>query len=313
MLNLKHLYYFHVFAQELSTTRAATRLLISAPALSNQIKELEGFLGFKLAERVRGKFQVTDLGKTILEYTERIFLPYEELRHKISSKLNFKTEHLQIGISAFLDPCYSVDQIIETAKMRSPTIKKTSLVCEQPDKLVSDLIEGKLHMIIGAFDGSWSDENKWFCKEMKSPVQLVVPVRLLESLKYENKEHLQRDLQALIEFAESVKILFVLPVDSILREETDRFLQNSNIVLKKTIECNTSIGMNQLIAHQVAMGFMPLASTVDEQVRSKIAVLGPQEGFWSHTISIISLCDKGLERKDQHLDRNFATMFSSAQ
>ncbi len=84
MLNLKHLYYFHIFAQELSTTKAAKRLSISAPALSNQLKELDTFLGNKLAERVHGKFVLTDFGNTILSYTERIFAPYEELLNKIT-------------------------------------------------------------------------------------------------------------------------------------------------------------------------------------------------------------------------------------
>ena len=54
MLNLKHLYYYNVFAQELSTQKAAKRLGITSPALSNQLKQLEGFLGIPLTKRVNG-------------------------------------------------------------------------------------------------------------------------------------------------------------------------------------------------------------------------------------------------------------------
>ena len=71
MLNLKHLYYFHVFAQELSTVKAAKRLAISSPALSNQLKQLEEFLGLTLTRRTGNQFELTGSGKKIQHYTDR--------------------------------------------------------------------------------------------------------------------------------------------------------------------------------------------------------------------------------------------------
>lgn len=311
MLNLKHLYYFHIFAQEMSTTKAAARLHISSPALSNQLKELDAYLGFKLTERVNGKFQVTDQGQMVLEYTDCIFSPYEELRNKISSKVDFKSEHLQIGISSFLDADYSMEQIIGTAILRSPGVKKTSLIYKTPAKLMTEFNEGKLNMIVGSFTDDWYDENIWVSKEMKCPVQLVAPIRLLESLKYEKKEYLLTDIRGLIQFAETLKILIVLPVESVLREETDRFLRNSGIVLTKVMECNTANGMSQLISHKVAMGFMPVASMVEQQDLSKVSVLGPIEGYWNHRISVVSLKEKGPVVKGQVLDSAFSAIFSN--
>jgi LysR family transcriptional regulator, salicylic acid-responsive activator of bsdBCD len=83
MLNLKHLYYFYVFGQELSITKAAERLRLTPPALSNQLKVLENFLGFKLYIRENGNTRLTSQGKTICKYANKIFSPYEELLHHV--------------------------------------------------------------------------------------------------------------------------------------------------------------------------------------------------------------------------------------
>lgn len=80
MLNLKHLYYFYIFGQERSITKAARRLYLTPPALSNQLKELESCIGFKLYVRKSNKIVLTDKGKVVCKYSEKIFAPYEELR-----------------------------------------------------------------------------------------------------------------------------------------------------------------------------------------------------------------------------------------
>jgi LysR family transcriptional activator of nhaA len=86
MLNLKHLYYFYVFGQELSITQAAKRLRLTPPALSNQLKELENFVGYKLYTREKGKIKLTDKGKVVCKYSVKIFSPYEELRSVVQNQ-----------------------------------------------------------------------------------------------------------------------------------------------------------------------------------------------------------------------------------
>ncbi|HRJ48416.1 MAG TPA: LysR family transcriptional regulator [Opitutaceae bacterium] len=78
-LNYHHLRYFRVIARELSLTRAAEKLNLSAPALSIQLKQLEESLGHRLFERERGGLVLTEAGRLALDYADTIGRAGEEL------------------------------------------------------------------------------------------------------------------------------------------------------------------------------------------------------------------------------------------
>ena len=61
-MNLRHLQFFVVLAEELNFSRAAERLHVAQPALSQQIRALEERLGTQLVDRGSRPLRLTEAG-----------------------------------------------------------------------------------------------------------------------------------------------------------------------------------------------------------------------------------------------------------
>jgi len=97
-MDIRQLAYFLAIAEEGNITRAAERLHISQPPLSQQLKLLEEELGVLLMERSTRKLHITDAGrllqnraKQILELTKKTAKELKDLKEGLQGTLSIGT------------------------------------------------------------------------------------------------------------------------------------------------------------------------------------------------------------------------------
>ena len=108
-MTLTQLNYIITIAETKSMNKAAERLYVSQPSLTNAIKELEKELGITIFYRSGRGVTLTNDGAEFLLYAKQIYGQYETVLEKYGEggsykkKFGVSTQHYSFAVNAFVD------------------------------------------------------------------------------------------------------------------------------------------------------------------------------------------------------------------
>jgi aminoethylphosphonate catabolism LysR family transcriptional regulator len=119
-----------------SFTRAAQALHVTQPTLSAQVKELEASYGVRLFDRRGRRIEPTELGRSLLDVTRRLFSLETEAEQLLAATRGLKRGHLRVGA----DAPYHVMPALAAFGQKYPGVR-LSLAIGNSEELLHDLFE----------------------------------------------------------------------------------------------------------------------------------------------------------------------------
>jgi DNA-binding transcriptional LysR family regulator len=142
-MELRQLAYFVAVAEERNFTRAAERIPIAQPAISQQISRLEAELGERLFLRDRRGIKLTPAGQALLPHARASLQAADGGREAVAALTGLLTGRLAVGLVHPL-PDRRFPRLLGAFRRAHPGIELT-LLEDQTDALLAALAAGQLH------------------------------------------------------------------------------------------------------------------------------------------------------------------------
>ena len=248
-LNLHHLYYFWVAAREGSVAKAGRKLLLTQPAVSVQIIQLEKSLGKKLFERKNKRLHLTPDGTMVLDYADAIFNASQELMDALRDRPTQERLAIQIGVVDQV-PKRTILALTKEIVMFRPDAEMTVLEGTL-ESLLTELQTHQLDLVVSDTDVPIHQAGAHIKAEIGTlPVHFVAAPRLARRIKI-----FPRDLSA---------APLILPVrTSPIRGDIERYLNRHHIEPKIIAEVQ-DVELARLLALD-GQGIAPLNEASIEQ------------------------------------------------
>jgi len=121
-MELRQLRYFVAVAEELNFGRAAERVYLSQPALSQQIGKLEQELEVALFHRTKRRVELTEAGKALLEGARQALVEIEQTVRTVREAGGVESSRLRVGFPEYANHT-PVAEILRTFQERHPGVE----------------------------------------------------------------------------------------------------------------------------------------------------------------------------------------------
>jgi DNA-binding transcriptional LysR family regulator len=266
LMNLHQLEVFRAVARLRSYSRAAEALYLSQPAVSMQVHALERALGLELFEKVGHRLRLTEAGRELLGYSERIFALLDEAQLVMEELRGARRGTVKVAASTTAG-IYIVPAPLGAFHRQNPDVKLTLDVVNRftvQERLLSDEVD---LAVMGLIEDTHDLEVEEFV-----PNELVViawPRHRLAGCRN-------------IPLAElSNEIMLLREAGSGTRTDVERLFASQGVPLRVGMELRSSGAIKQAVAAELGIAVMPLSALELELATGRLITLDV-EGFPVH-------------------------------
>jgi len=131
-MDFQRLAVFRAVARHLSFSRAADELHLTQPAVSKHIQQLEAELGVRLFHRVGRRVALTDAGRIVADYAQRVAVLTEEVRRVLEELEGLQRGFLRLGAST-TPGLYLLPEILARFRKQYPRVETTLTITNSAD------------------------------------------------------------------------------------------------------------------------------------------------------------------------------------
>ncbi|HEY7782364.1 MAG TPA: LysR family transcriptional regulator [Ktedonobacterales bacterium] len=269
-LSLHQLEIFQAVARERSFSRAAAAMTLSQPAVSQQLKSLERAVGIALFERTGRTLRMTEAGRELLAYSERIFSLLEETRVVLEELGGARRGTVNVGASTTAG-IYIVPAALGAFHRQHPDVRLTLDVENRSiihDRLVRDEID---LAVMGLIEDPGDLEVARFVRNelvvIASPRHALAGRRAIPLAELANERFLLRE------------------AGSGTRTDVERHFATARLPLRLGMELRSSGAIKQAAAADLGISVMPLSALELELAAGRLVTLDvagfPVHRHWS--------------------------------
>lgn len=150
--DLRLLHVFVAVAEAGSFSAAQMVLNVAQSTISNHMAALEQRLGYRLCQRGRGGFALTEKGKRVYESARRLLAATEAYRAETAALRNTLAGEIRLGIvdNTVTDPNAPLIEAFRRFGTRNHAVR-LHIVMDTPHALAASVLDGRLDAAIGSF------------------------------------------------------------------------------------------------------------------------------------------------------------------
>jgi DNA-binding transcriptional LysR family regulator len=258
-MELHQLRVFQAAVKNGGFTRAGTALHLSQSTVSQHIGQLEHELGCSLFLRVGKRVVVSDAGKVLLQYTEKIFrdLKNAEMAVRELSALKRGTVRLGVGPTTLT---YRLPQVLADYKRRFPEIELI-------------VLSGNTEFLLGAMQSENLDLAVVMQSDTAPKGLIVTPLGTEEMVVVLNQDHPLARKSAL-EPSDLAALRFILyEKNTAMQRLIDRYFESFNITPRITMEVENNEAIKSLVRAGLGASILPLCAVANRSSSTQLRVL----------------------------------------